>query len=457
MVLIKSRECGKEVSGKGVVLLLMFMLLSVLCIYGYADTVELKKGAKIEGQIIEETDEFVKIELSSGGYMKVKKSKVNAITKLSAEEKQKIIEELQKKKEVVKKNRQERLEFIRWCKKHSIPEGHKKAQALKRFSERRKKEYPEEYCKVCDAIGKIVCKECHGIGKLITICKRCDKGMVQCKRCGGTGKETCYDCGGAGTLILKCRSCNGSGLVQCESCSGTGQVRCKTCNGHGTVVEYEDEAYYDQYGALLYRKKRVEKTCQSCKGRGGFDCKACKGQGKLMCQECNGSGKGVYKCSLCYGTGKLGCRKCWGLGKVKCPYCHGKGKYEKTCKVCSGKGLVPCHNCKGIGVTGESAKLEKLVDELTKRVEEGEKSNKIAFKADEKVERVLDEWYQELMSETWDKIDKKTFRTLLSSQVGFNVERASHSQVLKAYVLYLENFEKFEKALMKRGDKVRKE
>lgn len=191
MALVKCRECGKELFGKGVMLLLVFILLSVLCINGYTDTVEMKTGYKIQGAIVEETDEFVSIELASGGCMKVEKSKVKAITRLSAGEKQKIIQELQKKKEVAKIKRQEQLEFIRWCKKHSIPEGHKKAKALKRLSERREKEYPEEYCKVCDAIGEVVCKKCHGAGKLTIICKSCNKGKVQCKRCNGTRKVTC--------------------------------------------------------------------------------------------------------------------------------------------------------------------------------------------------------------------------------------------------------------------------
>ena len=106
---------------------------------------------------------------------------------------------------------------------------------------------------------------------------------------------------------------------------------------------------------------------------------------------------------------------------------------------------------------GESAKLEKLANESAKGVVEEEKDNKVAFKPDEKVEKILDEWYQEFTNEAQDKIDKKTFRTLLNSQVGFNVERASHLQVLKAYVSYLENFEEFEKALRKRVDKVTKE
>lgn len=50
-----------------------------------ADSVEMKRGFKVEGLVVEETDEFVKVELPSGGYVMLKKSEIKSITRMVGE------------------------------------------------------------------------------------------------------------------------------------------------------------------------------------------------------------------------------------------------------------------------------------------------------------------------------------------------------------------------------------
>ena len=85
---------------------------------------------------------------------------------------------------------------------------------------------------------------------------------------------------------------------------------------------------------------------------------------------------------------------------------------------------------------------------LFKGTIEKEKDIEIDFQQDKKIEALLDEWYQGLSVETREKIDKKTFTILLSSQVGFDVKKASYPQLYKKYFMYLENSQELEKALM---------
>lgn len=81
-------------------LLLVHVFLAVLCIAGYPDAIEMKSGAEIKGLIVEETADFVKIELVSGGYMMVKRAEINNITKLPSEEREQPKQKVEQKHEV---------------------------------------------------------------------------------------------------------------------------------------------------------------------------------------------------------------------------------------------------------------------------------------------------------------------------------------------------------------------
>ena len=111
-----------------------------------------------------------------------------------------------------------------------------------------------------------------------------------CTKCNGTGisydiitvSEECTNCGGTGEVELKCKYCNGSGkfktrrgfVVNCKVCYGTGiwkRVRCNQCNKHynrnrglwWNLVS----SYFGPIGTV-YKEKKIEKICSTCKGRG---------------------------------------------------------------------------------------------------------------------------------------------------------------------------------------------
>jgi micrococcal nuclease len=72
------------------------MFFFLFCSAVHPDTIEMSNGTKIDGLVVEETDDFIKIELVSGGYMKLKRSEVKTITKLFLEQGEQLEQKLDK-------------------------------------------------------------------------------------------------------------------------------------------------------------------------------------------------------------------------------------------------------------------------------------------------------------------------------------------------------------------------
>lgn len=122
-----------------------------------------------------------------------------------------------------------------------------------------------------------------------------------CRECQGKKTIGCPDCGGTGDAA--CNLCEGGKTIPCEDCGGNAEVKCTVCKGYGKTERYDG-------------RKRVREECKPCKGTGLVACSTCK--------------KGQVECTLCKGKGvvKKGCEACASEGKVTCTACDGTGEKE---------------------------------------------------------------------------------------------------------------------------------
>lgn len=93
---------------------------------------------------------------------------------------------------------------------------------------------------------------------------------------------------------IPCKVCKGVGTIPCSDCKGQGWRECKTCGGGGTLNR------------------------MSAKGSSKVRCTDCDGSGKLLCKRCKAyrTGGGTTSTGTTFGT-VIG-------GKVACPVCKGK-------------------------------------------------------------------------------------------------------------------------------------
>jgi tetratricopeptide (TPR) repeat protein len=100
-----------------VFVVMVFAVLLAFASVAYAETVILKTGDKIEGKVIEETEEYVKLE-TKWGELKINKSEIEKIERGDP-----VVEEFNKKRaELAEKH----FELAMWCKEKGLKEEMKK-------------------------------------------------------------------------------------------------------------------------------------------------------------------------------------------------------------------------------------------------------------------------------------------------------------------------------------------
>ncbi len=252
-----------------VVLLLLSLLLPGFL---WADTIHLKDGRKLEGKILEETENEVKIEVQFG----------RSRAKMTVERKDIVRIELGALPDEEFRKRLEALDpadleghqaLIEWCQEKKLLDQAKLVRA--RLSEvtlaAKKKANPKGWCRPCGANGKVECAACAGKGAL----------EEPCQRCGGSGGLSCRTC------VLK-----EDGLLDCRRCGGAGS--------------------YERFDPTKGRK--VKTRCGDCSGKGKIPCPTCNGKGKAPCKDCKGKGGAPVPCEGCQGKKKTNCKKCEGSG-----------------------------------------------------------------------------------------------------------------------------------------------
>jgi hypothetical protein len=217
----------------------------------WAETVRLKDGRVLKGNIVRETKDAVVLGLAYGE-IEIKRKDILKITKDDNE-----MEYEKKVKEKPPKTAEEHKKIGEWCREkglHWLAKKHK-AKAM----ELEKKEAKKE-------------------GRL-------------CQRCDGSGRIMCTSCGGKGKVKTPCTACGGWKGGEWKGRDGTGHVECPLCNGRGNVWEKDKDG-------------RPKSTI----------CPKCKGSRKIKCPECKGKGWISTKCKDCDGRRDLQCPDCGGRG-----------------------------------------------------------------------------------------------------------------------------------------------
>ena len=312
------------------------------------DIIHLKGGRKFEGQIVEETENELRLRIQEGIFLTVKKEHIEKI------EKKKAPFEICQEKLIQAKTAKDFEAALKYFRDEKLKNEELFSKIKEGLISARKRENPKSFCQRCDAWGEIGCLECGRKGYKEAPCKECDeKGMVLCPKCLGSLKKTCLNCKGTGKVIAFCPRCRGNGRVICSRCGGDGRLTCTLCGGDGRIScrncggdgSLKCERCGGRGWVRYYYYSRTRRTCYVCRGRGQVDCRACDGRGSFTCTKC--SGRGSFPCETCKVKGYLTCAQCHGTGRieVKCGHCVGVG--YKTCRTCQAKGKITCLNCSG--------------------------------------------------------------------------------------------------------------
>lgn len=238
-----------------------------------ADVVLLKSGKSLEGKILSESAKELKIEVVFGKSRAVMTLQLKEIEKITRGELS--TEEFTRRLNALKPDDLKGYkELLAWCHEKKMFDQEKmvlaKLPAVE--IEARKKENPEKWCRLCDAVGKTPCKVCDGSGAISN----------PCSRCAGTGDgKKCVTCAGVEDSMLDCRRCGGAGT-------------------------------YERFDPV--QGKKVKTRCRDCSGKGKIVCPICKGKKRSECKECSGNGKFPEKCEDCMGEKILTCKGCAGTG-----------------------------------------------------------------------------------------------------------------------------------------------
>src|SRR5258706_10720283 len=104
-------------------------------------------------------------------------------------------------------------------------------------------------------------------GRLVFVA-RIDSNMTRCTLLLALGLLL----GGCGSVERTCNTCKGRGQAACGSCSGIGATACVTCRGTG--VRCCDPC----------QKQQLRVLCEVCKGQGRTsNCGSCRGKSTLTC------------------------------------------------------------------------------------------------------------------------------------------------------------------------------
>ena len=130
-----------------------------------------------------------------------------------------------------------------------------------------------------------------------------DHALNWCRQCDATGKVPCAKCDGKGQLLEPCERCEGKGVVPCGACAARDSTlfRCRRCAGTG---EYER---FDPARGIKVRTK-----CDDCAGTGSLPCPTCQGKRQQKCTECDGKKGKPHPCDACSGSPQLVCDRCKG-------------------------------------------------------------------------------------------------------------------------------------------------
>lgn len=338
------------------------------------DVIHLKSGRKFEGQIVEESENELRLRIQEGIYLTVKKEHIEKI------EKKKTPFEICQEKLAQAKAAKDFEAVLKYF-------GDEKVKSEELFSKikeglilARKREGPKTFCQRCNAWGETHCPECAGKGYKEEPCNLCDeRGLALCSKCEGSGKVSCYACGGKREVLLicdrcggkgnlRCQNCRGHGRVTCARCDGDGTLRCVNCRGSGEITERRRVRIWDEEEGWTWVWSDVERTCPTCGGTGElaclpcdasgyFRCGRCQAKGRLRCGPCAGKGKVIQTCRMCQGTGWLFCSRCTGLTKITCPNCRATKIAKISCKTCGANGVIKCPECDGKGIKKQKAEI----------------------------------------------------------------------------------------------------
>lgn len=314
------------------------LVLLLACAWASGDTLKLRNGGVVQGEILSESDaEYVVA--TKLGKIKVSKADVVAVEKGKLDETPQLKSRLRALLSLTKQGR-----FVAarkdWDALHQIPspvwtDAAKQAEILTELGWEPPQGSPTNFETLTTYLDGVT----HGL------CFTCEAtGSLPCPECGGRGKLPCPECKGNPRI---CPACKGKGALKCEDCDGKGRVRCPTCleskrPGYLVTEEMKDVVdHYDYYGrAVTVQRKVVTQTpCATCKGESYVPCKTCmdssrgskfKGEGKVPCEACQGTGRLPCEAKCDNGYSPKPCPKCEGTGRMACPDCGGTGKDPKV-------------------------------------------------------------------------------------------------------------------------------
>jgi DnaJ-class molecular chaperone len=285
-------------------------VICLLLFTALADTIVLQDGTKVDGTIVEETKDYVKVKFRFGETTYSRKDIKEIIRSQSKEDIYK-----EKLGTMDKDSEQAHLELAKWCEENGMRDL-----AEKHRSEARR----------------------------VTVKKKLAEGYVICPDCNGDGQYACCGCEGKGSVKQMCKQCGGTGRIECPGCYGKEKLICPGCKGIGSIA------------VLVPRYGWEEKTdiCPSC---GGSGCSRCNGTGVIVRRVSVQVGwdTGIKKCDTCSGSGVVKCTRCEGKGTLLCPMCKNVNKSKIVrCVLCNGKGKFTCTSCSGEGTLDkEGAKI----------------------------------------------------------------------------------------------------
>ena len=269
----------------GVLALLLFVSLPP----ARADIVQTKDGRFLEGQIVSETPEEVRIKVKLGT-ITIKRDNVLKITHKEVDQFDDILKELQAALDEYHKGKP----FTAQTRLKALRERYPKSSFYKDA-----KKQEEAFAHLALEGLSIGGKPIASLEDLLFAFELYTKNL--CPDCEGAGQIKCATCKGKGGA--PCPECEGQGSKKCELCHGAGKTECPQCRGK-MLVGYPP------------------KNCLRCPDSRGSPC------GKIQCPQC--VGRGAHPCSG-------GCKD--GVLEGQCPDCL--GKKLKKCSSCAGTGKRP--------------------------------------------------------------------------------------------------------------------
>ncbi|MCK4249230.1 MAG: hypothetical protein KAX15_05570, partial [Candidatus Omnitrophica bacterium] len=330
-------------------LVVIISLLYLSCVY--ADVIHLKNGGDLEGKIIEETEQTVKIKLVVGE-VEIERARIKNIEKTPTEEDI----YLQRVNELDENDIQGHYKLGLFCLENNLKE-------YARIEFEKANEIKLNNAETHFTLGEF-CFENRLYNYALIQFERAvllDSSFTE--RFEEKRKEV-YEASARLKYNSAVKYWNAGSYSQALTC-------CKTIESkypNSQVVEKARRLIPKCKAGIervkqkeIERKRRIKYHCKYCNGTG--ICPACKGKKWVKCSVCKGTGFEIIavhkkRCIRCYGTGKTPRTKKNPIVK-KCPYCKGKGyvmiEEKKRCHSCkkhqnrkTRTGYVRCGDPNGI-------------------------------------------------------------------------------------------------------------